>query len=49
MTYLLLLPKFRTNLLTLPTFMLYISAMTLQYFDNMSLLISSFSGTNGYH
>ena len=31
-----LLPKFGTNLLTPPIFILYLSAISKQYFDNIS-------------
>ena len=39
--------KFGTNLLTPPTFIPYLSAISEQHFDNISELISSFSGANG--
>ena len=39
--------KFGTNLLTPPTFIPYLSAISEHYFDNISDLISSFSGANG--
>ena len=39
--------KFGTNLLSPPTFIPYLSAISEQYFDNISELISSFSGANG--
>ena len=39
--------KFGTNLLTPPTFIAYLSAISEQYFHNISELISSFSGAIG--
>ena len=36
-----------TNLVTPPTFIPYLSAVLEQYFNNISELISSFSGANG--
>ena len=39
--------KFGTNLLTPLTFMPYLSAIPIQYLDNILQLISSFSGANG--
>ena len=39
--------KFGTNLLTPPVFISYLSAILEHYFDDISELISSFSGANG--
>ena len=39
--------RFGTNLLAPPTFIPYLSAISEQYFGNISELISSFSGANG--
>ena len=42
-----LLPKFEINFFTSPTFISYLSAIFLQYFDNISLETANFSGANG--
>ena len=39
--------RFGTNLLTPPTFIPYLSAISEEYLDNISELILSFSGANG--
>ena len=45
--YLTLSLKFITNLLTPPTFIPYLLAISLQYCDNIFELILFFSGANG--
>ena len=44
---LVLLPKFGINFFKSPTFISYLSAIPLQYFDNVSPETASFSGANG--
>ena len=39
--------KFGINFFTSPTFISYLSAIFLQYFDNISQETASFSGANG--